>query len=463
MREHIDKERIYLFSPYAITATHVEIEGIIFEEKLRECVQLAVRRNELLNARVTLDDNGEAWYETQVFDSNPNEQLRIYHNAYWKDIVSEQERVAFDLDHGELIRTFYIKNEDKQELLIIAHRLAGDGISFAFFIEDIFKAMSGQKVAAKSFCRFKHDDADNKQSLSARMKLKQQITTWKHEGAAFTEEDYYQLCTNAWKDRESYIAYETINTKQLYKIAAYAKERGVTINAVILTAFAMAAKSLRSVQVKTISDNEKPKDGKRKLFRSHSENASDGQIVNDTNFGFTPDEFSLEVSSRGDYRGVADCGVNMHFSFLYDETQDFSHNVRLLQEKIPTERSGERDLFSSMISNFPGSLIDSIYFQLQDMYESPVTQWAMEQLGIKDKPKGIAVTNMTGMSIYDKYGSILLRNYAYVPPMVPNARRIIGITMFNGVMNISFRAMKDEYLQNAKLFFQKGIAFLREI
>ena len=90
MREHIDKERIYLFSPYAITATHVEIEGIIFEEKLRECVQLAVRRNELLNARVTLDDNGEAWYETQVFDSNPNEQLRRYHNAYWKDIVCEQ-------------------------------------------------------------------------------------------------------------------------------------------------------------------------------------------------------------------------------------------------------------------------------------------------------------------------------------------------------------------------------------
>ena len=463
MREHIDKERIYLFSPYAITATHVEIEGIIFEEKLRECVQLAVRRNELLNARVTLDDNGEAWYETQVFDSNPNEQLRIYHNAYWKDIVSEQEKTAFDLDHGELIRTFYIKNEDKQELLIIAHRLAGDGLSFAFFIEDIFRAMSGQKVAAKPFCRFKYDNTDNKQSLSVRMKLKQQLNIWKHEGTGFSEEDYYQLFTTVWKDKESYIAYETINSKQLYKIAAYAKKHEVTVNAVILTAFALAAKSLRSVQIKNISDNEKSKDGKRKLFQGHDENVAVGQMTNDTNVGFTPDKFSLEVSSRGNYRGVADCGVNMHFSFLYDEAYDFAQNVRLLQEKIPTEQSGEKDLISSLVSIFPGNMIDSIHFQLQDMYENPVTQWAMEQLGIKDKPKGIAVTNMTGMSILNKYGSILLRNYAYVPPMVPNARRIIGVTMFHGVMNISFRAMKDEYLQNAKLFFQKGIAFLREI
>ncbi len=61
--------------------------------------------------------------------------VRVLHNVYWKDIVSEQESIAFDLDHGELLRFYYLMNEDKQEFLIIAHALAGDRASHGFFPE----------------------------------------------------------------------------------------------------------------------------------------------------------------------------------------------------------------------------------------------------------------------------------------------------------------------------------------
>ena len=36
MKERIDKERLHLFAPRDILVTHVEVEGIIFIEKLKE-------------------------------------------------------------------------------------------------------------------------------------------------------------------------------------------------------------------------------------------------------------------------------------------------------------------------------------------------------------------------------------------------------------------------------------------
>ena len=55
MKERIDKERLHLFAPRDILVTHVEVEGIIFIEKLKEAVKNAVARNEILNSRVVIE------------------------------------------------------------------------------------------------------------------------------------------------------------------------------------------------------------------------------------------------------------------------------------------------------------------------------------------------------------------------------------------------------------------------
>ncbi len=154
MKERIDKERLHLFAPRDILVTHVEVEGIIFIEKLKEAVKNAVARNEILNSRVVIEKDGNAYYETQKFDDNPNDMVRVLHNVYWKDIVSEQESIAFDLDHGELLRFYYLMNEDKQEFLIIAHALAGDGASHGFFLNDVMRGLSDMPVKAKPLTRF---------------------------------------------------------------------------------------------------------------------------------------------------------------------------------------------------------------------------------------------------------------------------------------------------------------------
>ena len=87
----------------------------------------------------------------------------------------------------------------------------------------------------------------------------------------------------------------------------------------------------------------------------------------------------------------------------------------------------------------------------------------MSRFGMSDSPKGTAVTNLVKVPIAANYGNLKLKNYVYVPPVTPNARRIIGISTFHGVMNISFHAMQDSFTPNSRLFYKKGIECLRSL
>ena len=440
MKERIEKERIHLYAPRDILVTHVEIEGIIFEEKLREAVKNAVSKNELLNARVVTEKNGSAYYETQKFDENPNDMVHVLHHVYWKDIVKEQESIAFDLDHGELVRFYYLINEDKQEFLIIAHALAGDAASHALYLNDIMKGLADMPVKPKPLQQFKMENLPKESGLTLAQKLKLSgiLRGWKKEGTNFSQEEYYTLYAKAWGNKETYIQYETFYKDALYRLAVYAKEQQVTVNSVVLTAFAKASRELRhAVMV--------DKDG------------------NQQSAELKPDEIALVLSLRGDYDGMGDYEYTYAFSYLYDETLDFAQNVKKLHSTIHLDRPKERYQQLIWLRELPPQLVDSIHFQTEGQYMNPVTEDVMTRFGISMEPKGMAVTNLVKVPLAAKYGAYKLRNYVFVPPITPNARRMIGITTFQGIMNISFHAMQDEFTSNSRLFYQKAIACLRAL
>lgn len=419
MKEQLEKERLYLFSPFAVSVTRVEIEGILFIEKLQEAVSLAVQKNELLNARVALYENGEAYYETQIFDLNPNDMIRVYQNLYWKDLVKEQEKNAFDLDHGELVRFFLLQNDDKQELVVIAHRLLGDGASIAFLIEDIMCALSDQKLNAKPYKRPIAADTTGKLPFMRKIQENRIRSHWQKEGTTFGQEEYYKLYADFWQKNSSYIQYETFYAAALLRIAAYAKQEKVSIGAVILTAFAKASRELRH-----------------------------------------PDSFYVEISSNREYKGIGDYAVKKKASYLYEEDLPFAENAKKLDALLKQSPNVEE---ANIIARFPKSLTDSIYFELSGLYMSPDTEWFMNELEITQDRACLAVTNLAKVPIPVKYKNLLLKNYVYVPPMHPGARRAIGIAIFGNAMNICLHVKQDEYLQNARLFFQKGIAVLRKL
>ena len=447
MKERLERERLYLFSPYAVSVTRVEVEGLILAPMLEDAVRNAVRKNELLNVRVALSKNGEAYYETQIFDSNPNEIVKIYQNVYWKDLVKEQEKIAFDLDHGELVRFFFLKNEEKQEFVVIAHRLLGDGASIAFLIEDILYSLSDMKVAAKPYRKPVRANQTPKLSFMRKLQENKIRSQWQKEGAVFSQEEYYKLYADFWQKNTSYIQYETFYGDVLLRIAAFAKREGVSIGAAVLTAFAKASRELRHVQTQESTDERISK-------------ANEQADVKELQKQLSPENIFLEISSNREYKGIGDYAVHKRLSFLYEEEQSFAANAKRLDDMLKQAESTEE---FEVISRFPKSFTDSIHFQEAGLYMSPDTEWLMKELGFGTSTPGMGVTNLAKVPIPVKYRSHTLKNYVYVPPMHTGARRTLGITIFGNVMNISLHVKQDAYLTNAKIFFQKGIEILRKL
>lgn len=446
MKERLERERIYLCSPYAVSVTRVEIEGVLFIEKLREAVACAVRRNELLNVRVVLEENGEAYYETQVFDDNPNETIKICEDIYWKDLVREQEQLAFDLDHGELVRFFLLQNEEKQELVVMAHRLLGDGASIAFLIEDIMRGLTGQAVLAKPYKRQRLED-EKKRSFFDKMKEKHIRSSWQKEGTVFCQEEYDRLQEEFRRKNTSYVSYETFYTPALLKIASFAKKENVSIGTAVLTAFAKASRELRHVQAEETTEEK---------LRRRNEKADRKELQKQ----LQPEPLFLEISSSREYKGIGEYAVTKSERYLYEEELSFAENAKRLENIIKQAESGKE---AKLLARFPGSMTDSIFFELSGLYVNPDTEWLIRELDYENRTAGIAATNLAKVPIPVKYKSLTLKNYVYVPPLHQGARRALGIAVLGNVMNICLHVKRDEYIGNARLFFQKGIETLRKL
>ena len=167
MKNHIYSERVDLFDPNIYINLVVEIIGNPNTEEVISAVKLAFKSNEATMSKITLDNNGEAYYE-KISASGCKVECT---NGDWRAIIKENEKIPFEIDKGELIRVFLINSSDKVILLVMAHHLVGDGKAITYFIEDIMKALSGEKLNYRPMKLITEESFSNKFNLLLPFKL----------------------------------------------------------------------------------------------------------------------------------------------------------------------------------------------------------------------------------------------------------------------------------------------------
>lgn len=78
----------------------------------------------------------------------------VNENKNWIEIMGQNEKIPFAIDKGELVRVFIIPSEDKTQIMIMAHHLAGDGKSIIYFVKDIMNALSAIPLTYKQTSYF---------------------------------------------------------------------------------------------------------------------------------------------------------------------------------------------------------------------------------------------------------------------------------------------------------------------
>ena len=96
------------------------------------------------------------------------------------------------------------------------------------------------------------------------------------------------------------------------------------------------------------------------------------------------------------------------------------------------------------------------------LYENDVTKKIAKVMGyVGDKTRDLGITNLTKLDILNKYGNYEIKNVLFIPPVVSYAKHIIGVSIMNDGMNISYHFMSNEDMEKEIRFFKRGIKNLR--
>jgi len=417
---NIDKERIWIFSPVNSIVIKVDIKGIIGEEKLKDAISNTLNHYDMFHQKIFIDNEGKAYYKS----TDMYEPIVKSMECDWMEVVKEQEKIPFEIDKGEFIRFFYTKTETGMSILIIAHHIAGDGISFAYFVEDILRSLSGEKIEHKKLELFNMDNLPKEARLRAPMTwlLKYMNRNWKKTEKIFNFSDYYSMCKKYWEHKETSIYTYYLEDEIYDSLYRYSKENKITINTIITTA----------------------------LIRASGEFSDVGMAVNIRNKGFT---------------GMGNFATGISVKHQYDEKKSFAQNARNVQRKIydKLNNPSKKYFLLQFMRSINPTLIDAIYFNACGDFSNKTAEIFSKMFGYNGNPKGISITNLTKLPIQMKQGDYEIENIIFVPPLVLNARRIVGVASYGKRIVLSLHINNDDEAEENRKFFYKGMEYLENL
>lgn len=416
----IDKERTWVFSPVNNIAFKADIKGSITEKQLIEAITHTVNHNEMLNQKVILDEDGIAY-----FCKVENQKLAIEPMTKdWKNVVREQQKIPFGIDKGELIRFFYQTTQSGISLMIIVHHIAGDGISFAYLLQDILKSLSGIQIEYKKINLFDMDSLPKETQLRFPMTwlLKSMNKKWQKSGKVFEFNDYYLMYYKYWNSHETLIDTCYIENEDYDKICRFSKANNLTINTLITTALIRASGELSDV-------------GMAASFRK------DGNT------------------------GMGGFATGVSIKYHYNEKKDFVWNGTKVQKLIydKLNNPAKKYFLLQFMSNIEPTLIDAIYFEACGDYSNKTAKTFSKMFGYSGNPKGISITNLTKLPIEIKYNEYELTDFVFVPPLVLNAKRIIGAAAFSRRIILSLHVNNDDEVNLNRELFLNAIEYLKKL
>lgn len=419
MKNYITTERTNLFEPNSTITMKFSIEGPVTNNEIETAIYMAIQANQILNTKIVLSSDGQAWYE-----KNENQQNKvILSDKPWEAIYHEQIKIRFRIEEGELIRVFILQEGEKKQILILAHHLAGDGKSIVYFIEDIMNALSGKKILYKKMRLLSIDNIPgrNKMLLLMGMYVNYYNYAWKRKGEVFSIDDSKKIHDIYWEQHKTALRIEHFSSEEQQGLVKKAKEAKVTLTSYIVTAFCEARPGRISTGL-----------------------AVDGRMDHNRNMGNQATGISV------DYR--------------YNKKCDFSQNARCIQKKLDKKLicPWKKYFVLNFMGALSGTLIDSIYMYLSGIYKNKKSAELAKALGYSKSLRDISITNLTRLDIPYEYGSCRISNFIFVPPIISYGKRLIGIATLGDEMYITYHLMEDDEIDSEVNYFNKVMERLKK-
>lgn len=414
MERLIQTERKYLFAPSINVSAVLQFEGTVSKDNLYFAIKTAMRHHEILCSKVKIKETGEAYFE---MPSEPKYAFIQMHKD-WERIIKEQERMGFELENGEYIRFFFHENKWGTLLLMSAHRMIGDIPSFVYILEDILKALHGEKLSYKKIIpaqipSIKSGKKSLKHVSTALLKeINKSNKQWEKKQKVFDFKSREHLSKDFWKQKVTDIYYEQIEKPVLKEIIWHCKNKQISLQAYF-------AAILAKVWMKTIDLN-----------------------------------LSLDLREEKN-KAIGDFEGKITIRFLYDKNKEFWDNAKTLNQMIEVKDQTQRVDSPEFREQICPTLLDGTYFAAFEGFDNKTAIALAETFGFVQNPTKIQFMDLKNLSFSKEAIDGKVKEFFLVPPLPVDAKVLLSASIFHGNMTLIYH-FQEEYdmTVHEKIFYQ---------
>lgn len=396
MNNRIDKERIHLMSPSAAVCAAAEIVPAVDEAALRAAIETVLRAHAILSCRVAMDVDGEARF---VPNGAPVVSLEPFDGDAQARIASQQS-IPFAIQSGELARFFFHSEADRTRLVCAVHHVACDGGSLVRLLRALLLALNGRAVAESPVRLLAPNDLPAHPGLNPflRLMIKRTNHRWQKSGRTFTADDFAAMQRAYAQMHPVRVQVRRLSPEALSALERLAHAHGVTINSLLTTAFAAAARPGEKLGV------------------------------------------AVDVRPEG-FEGLGNFATAVGLPAKYDARASFLSNAKALHATLrgKLERPRERFFLYEFMRALAPTLVDSIYFCRWGETHNSVSEAAASLCGYTDSPSGLSLSNLKRMEMPDDL-PVRYESLYFVPPYIPNVRAVVGMSTFQNTLTLALSA-----------------------
>jgi NRPS condensation-like uncharacterized protein len=410
-------ERIHYRAPYNYVVLTARIQGKIPLELLKSALNQVRIKHPLLRSRIELEKDGSAWFTQGDVQELPIEVVDKVNDTQWIERTITEYKKQFQLDKGPLIRFILLESQHNSDLMIVCQHTICDGMSLVYLTRDIMTYIGNPRTETEPFdvppvldlnC-FKEPV---KIGFLPKLVLGHFDKAWKKQKTVFFENDYKKIYSNFWNQEKLNIATQTIDENSLNSLVLSCRDKGITINSAVSTAFIIAQNVIQNV------------------FHHFSKT---GIAVNLRN---------RMANSPGEGMGLFAGGCSV--GAKYSKNKSFWTLAREFDIEAKRLLAKGNSIYDMLLFNLVDqSLIDGVYFHLFGNFENKTVALFTKLLHFDKKAPGLGVTNLGRVEIPQVYGSYKLDTLFFVPPNIPSGEKILGIITIGGRMNITLSCLES--------------------
>lgn len=396
----IETERADLFDVNMIISMEVKATGKFMRDEMIEAFNSAVKSFEILNTKIVIDNDGNAFYK----ENDKNNNKIIFLSKTLNELINEQEKIRFHIEDGEFLRLFVSLSDIENRFVFMLHHLGGDGKSLLYFIEAFFKCLNNETLELNKIRLLNKDTLpqNSKLQLVTKLFVNYFNKKWQKEKKIFSFEDIDKSFNDYWKKHKTNVEIQTIEQNELNEKLKECKDSGIGY-----TSYYIASK---------IKNIEKMQD------------------------------IGLAVDGREDKnRTMSNQATGISIKYKYDNRKSIIDNAKKVNNLMRKKLNNLKYKFFILhfMAAIDPTLVDAINLEYADYFHSKASGKLAQILGYGSKTKDLSITNLTKVDIPIQYGNYKIDEITFVPPVVSYGKNIIGMITTNGKLVITTHYYND--------------------